>query len=112
MIRRAPAYTVLLFTIRNLTNRPLDYALSADLFTQDVFANGETLYMDTWTKSLSASTSFIADGLPVVPAADLAAFDLNGDGQVNEADANTLLEYLLGNALSFTAPAMSMAMAR
>lgn len=85
------------FTIRNLTNRPLDYALSADLFTQDVFANGETLYMDTWTKSLSASTSFIADGLPVVPAADLAAFDLNGDGQVNEADANTLLEYLLGN---------------
>lgn len=86
------------FTIHNLTDRPLDYALHADLFTQDVFANGETLYLDTKTKSLPASTSFLVGGLPVVPAADLAAFNLNGDGQVNEADANTLLDYLLGNA--------------
>ena len=85
------------FTIHNLTDQPLDYALSADLFTQDVFADGDTLYMDTWTTALAASTSFTADGRPIVRDQDLASFDLNGDGTVDEADANTLLEYLLGN---------------
>ena len=85
------------FTIHNLTDQPLDYALSADLFTQDVFADGNTLYMDTWTTALAANTSFTADGVPIVQGEALTAFDLNGDGQVNEADANTLLEYLLGN---------------
>ena len=93
------------FTIHNLTDQPLDYALSADLFTQDVFADGDTLYMDTWTTALAASTSFTADGRPIVRDQDLASFDLNGDGTVDEADANTLLEYLLGNVTELSGTA-------
>ncbi len=93
------------FTIHNLTDQPLDYALSADLFTQDVFADGDALYMDTWTTALAANTSFTAGGLPIVREQDMTAFDLNGDGTVDEADANTLLEYLLGNVAELSGSA-------
>lgn len=37
------------FTLNNLTNEALDYALRADLFTQDVFTDQDISYLDTAT---------------------------------------------------------------
>ena len=85
------------FTLNNLTDEALDYGLSADFFTQDVFQHGQALYLDTWITNLAADVSFTAGGTAVVAGEDLADFDLNGDGQVDAADADFLLEYLLGN---------------
>lgn len=85
------------FTLNNLTNEALDYALRADLFTQDVFTDQDISYLDTATRNLDVRTSFQANGAALVPAETLAGLDLNGDGQTNAADADYLLEYLLGH---------------
>lgn len=84
------------FTIHNMTDAAQDYALSADLFLQDVFTGEDGYeYLDKLTRNATCETSFMVDGKE---AADHELdFDLNGDGKTNEQDADYLLEYLLGN---------------
>ena len=88
------------FSIHNLSGREENYVLSADVFRQGQFEyqEGSGIFMlDTWTADLPAVSSFTADGKAVTTDRDLSAYDLNGDGTTDSADADYLLEYLLGN---------------
>ena len=86
------------FTIHNLNGEAMTYALSADTFTQDFFGDDYgNLYLDTWTKGLGAKADFLMDGVSLEGVTDGFNCDLNGDGVTTAADADYLLEYLLGN---------------
>ena len=93
--QREGAYTFC-FTIHNLTDQTMSYDLRADLFTQNVCGDGGILYLDTATRDLGAQAVFTADGKAWKSAGDFAC-DLNGDNATNAADADYLLEYLLGS---------------
>ena len=85
------------FTIHNMTDSQKAYALDADLFRQDVFEympDSGVWLQDTWTKPLSADVTFYCDSMT---AAGERGSDLNGDGVTNAADADFLLEYVVGN---------------
>ena len=85
------------FTLHNLTDSPVSYLLSADLFTQDVFEDSGHRYLDTLTRALAVDAGFTSKGVPVLSGDDVLEYDLNGDGKTNRQDADFLLEYLLGN---------------
>ena len=85
------------FTITNITDSDKTYALSADLFRQDVFEympDSNVWLLDTWTTPLEGRVTFssAAMGNP-----DGANRDLNGDGRTDAGDADYLLEYVVGN---------------
>ena len=86
------------FSIHNLNGQAMTYGLSADLFTQDLFSDSnDDLCMDTWTRALDADASFFQNGISLECAGDGFSCDLDGSGTTNAADADFLLEYLLGN---------------
>ena len=83
------------FTIHNLTDKPAAYALDSDLFRQDVFEGYSGNWMlDTWTTALDGVATFASAAMS---GGSGAGHDLNGDGVTDAADADFLLEYLLGN---------------
>ena len=85
------------FEITNLTDSEKVYTLDADLFRQDVFEyqpDSDVWLLDTWTTGLDANVTFYSEGMT---AASGESHDLNGDGKTNGADADFLLEYLVGN---------------
>ena len=85
------------FTVNNMTDESKAYTLDADLFRQDVFEyqeGSEVWLLDTWTTGLDAQVTFTSDALTSVSAEN---HDLNGDGITNAADADYLLEYVVGN---------------
>ena len=88
------------FTIHNLTDTDKIYTLDADLFRQDVFEylpDSDIWLQDTWTTALAADVHFDSDAMNPVSG---SSHDLNGDGVTNSADADFLLEYLVGNEAS------------
>ena len=93
------------FSINNMTSEAQKYALSADLFTQDLFEGivnnaGETgMYMDTLVTNLAAITTWKVNGVSV---ANSAMYDFNGDNVANGEDAVALLEYVIGVRESIT----------
>ena len=89
--RREGIYCVR-FSLHDLSGREQTYALSADLFTQMV----DGVYLLPETRPLDAAVVFSGDDVQQ-EAVDYSC-DLNGDGRTNAADADHLLEYLLGNA--------------
>ena len=100
---RTGSYTVA-FTVNNLTDEALDYALSANLFTQDLFSYDENgdgadeLYMDTATIPLTANVKWLVDGeTPAAPKDELKGMDFDGNGVVDEADADAMLAYIVGS---------------
>ena len=94
------------FSIHNLTGNPVTYALSADLFCQGTFTSvqnaGDTL-LDTYTTRLPGTATFSTQGRALVPGQGNYDCDLNGDGTTNAADADHLLDYLLGNVTALHA---------
>ena len=85
------------FDITNLTDRPAAYTLDADLFCQDVFEyqTGSNVWLlDTWTTGLDADVTFHSESMTT---GSQRSHDLNGDGVTSAADADFLLEYLMGN---------------
>ncbi|MCD7755075.1 MAG: S8 family serine peptidase, partial [Firmicutes bacterium] len=90
------------FTINNLTDTEEVYQLSADLFTQDLFLwytdeyYNTGLYMDTATTGLAYGTTWTVDGKTLTTSADLSGMDFNGDGVVNTADGQALLDLATG----------------
>ena len=56
------------FSIHNLTDRALPYELSADFFTQAVFTENGTGYLDTQTAALDAAVEFSTGKTVTVPA--------------------------------------------
>ena len=88
------------FSINNMTDKEQTYALSADLFRQDVFEympESQVYLLDTWTAKLPGTATFTAGEDVALKNEVLVDCDLNGDGKTNETDADFLLEYLLGN---------------
>ncbi len=85
------------FSLTNLREQELRYALSAELFTQALETDEDgTAFLSTRTRPLGADASFRADGQPLTGPMERDC-DLNGDGVTNGGDADYLLEYLLGN---------------
>ena len=91
------------FTIYNLKDAATSFNLSADFFTQDVFANqfedgSEVNFEDTYTALLSSNVTWTVDGQVVEMTAPkgLANCDFNGDGKVTKADGQALLDYVTG----------------
>ena len=88
------------FSINNMTDKAQTYALSADLFRQDVFEymeDSQVYLLDTWTADLPGVAAFTSDDAKIFEMDNMADCDLNGDGETNALDADFLLEYLLGN---------------
>ena len=94
--RREGVYQIR-FSLHDFSGKEQTYALSADLFTQLV----EGLYLLPDTRTLDAAAVFSGDGVQQ-EAGDYNC-DLNGDGRTDAADADHLLEYLLGNAATLHA---------
>ncbi len=86
------------FTINNLTDTEKTYALYADFFTQDAFAYGNALFLDTLTRSLNPMVIFTVNGESIEGGAAMLGMDFNGDGYVNNADGQLLLDYATGVA--------------
>ena len=91
------------FTIYNLKDAATSFNLSADFFTQDVFANqfndGSVVnFEDTWTALLSSNVTWTVDGqvVEMTAPAGLENCDFNGDGKVTKADGQALLDYVTG----------------
>ncbi|MGM9641023.1 MAG: S8 family serine peptidase, partial [Faecousia sp.] len=93
------------FSLNNLTDKEEAFDLSADFFTQDLFlyyANGNqsmselAFYMDTLCVSLPVNVTWTVDGKTIEPSGNVAGLDFNGDGYVNTADGQTLLDYAVG----------------
>ena len=91
------------FTINNLKDAATSFNLSADFFTQDVFANqfedgSEVNFEDTYTALLSSNVTWTVDGQVVEMTAPegLANCDFNGDGKVTKADGQALLDFVTG----------------
>ena len=85
------------FDITNMTDEAKAYALDADLFRQDVFEylpDSAVWLLDTWTTALDAEVRFSSAAMGSGAAVD---HDLNGDGVTDTADADFLLEYVIGN---------------
>ena len=85
------------FTITNISDREHTYTLDADLFRQDVFeyfAGSEIWLLDTLTTDLSGNVRFYSANMVTGSA---GSHDLNGAGVTDAADADFLLEYVVGN---------------
>ena len=99
------------FTLNNLTSETKVFELSADLFTQDMFAyyaNGNqdmsqlANYLDVATTALEANVSWTADGQVVNSAGEMAKCDFDGDGDVDTDDGQALLDYVTGARASIS----------
>ncbi len=93
------------FSLNNLTDQEKVFALSADVFTQNVFqdyANWNysedemASYLDTTTRMLNANVFWSADGQIVSSAGELDACDFDDDGDVDADDGQALLDYVTG----------------
>ncbi len=86
------------FSINNLNGEDMDYQLSADFFTQDIFSGGAAgLFLDTWTSVLPIEAFFDSPYVTVAKTAADVDFDANGDGVTDDMDAQFILEYAVGN---------------
>ncbi len=97
------------FKLNNLADEEKVFQLSADLFTQDTFETfasveakeaGDTskmaTYLDNATTPLKADVQWSADGTMVSSAEGLTGCDFDGNGKVDDADAQALLDYVTG----------------
>lgn len=84
------------FTVNDMTGTDRAFALSAELFTQALFTEDGISYMDKLTAPLDASFTWQVDGKTVTPDASLAGLDFDGDGDVDTADGQALLDYATG----------------
>lgn len=81
------------FQLHNLGETELAYQLSGDLFTQKI----ENGYLTTNTCTVDAAIDFAVNGAAVMqPDASITDCDFNGDGYINRADAQALLDYVTG----------------
>ncbi len=74
------------FSVQNLSDSPLHYALSGKVTTMAVEEVEGEDYMSDSAYALDANVTFSADGKSVY------VYDLNGDDKVNEQDALVLLQ--------------------
>lgn len=81
------------FTVNNMTGEDVEYVLTADFFTQDLWA----IFLDQWTTGLEADVTWLVEGTELETNEADANMDFNGDGAVNTDDAVAILDYITGN---------------
>ena len=97
------------FTLNNLTGEDKQYALSADLFTQDTFtdyankkaqAAGDQSqmvdYMAYYTRKLAATAQWSASTEITNSVKELQGCDFDGSKKIDKNDAQALLDYATG----------------
>ena len=96
------------FTLNNLTDEEKAFGLSAAFFTQDVFqdyANSNrseeemTYYIDRLAAWLSVDVAWTANGITLNSASDMDGMDFDGNGYVNTADGQRLLDHVVDNTV-------------
>ena len=78
------------FTIYNLSDQEMEYLLDTDLFTQKLYTEGNDVFMSPTTTSDVIgdwTVSYTWEGMAE------AVYDVNRDGQTNDADVNAILEF-------------------
>ncbi len=85
------------FTLNNMSDEAQQFILSGELFTQGLAQDEDgVFYMDTETVRLLASLSWTVDGQEMTPARNLSGMDFNGDGFIDTADVQTILDQVIG----------------
>ncbi len=88
------------FTINNMSGETKSYDISSSFFTQDIFEDEDTGYklLDTWTVPLNFTASYTVNGAAITNEniEKLAAYDFDGNGSINAADGQALLNYITG----------------
>ena len=97
------------FTIHNFSDETVSYRLEGKALTQDTFlsypnraaaaaedTSNLSLYMDYATRELDASIVAEFDGQSASMKEDMGIYDFDGDGDIDNADGQTLLEYVMG----------------
>lgn len=100
-------YTVK-FTVNNISGEEMNYVLAANMFTQAPFAyyvnankSAVGYYMDTLTTPVGADVEWLVDGVAAeAPDYDLLDMDFDGNGVINDNDADAMLDYVVGNRTS------------
>ena len=87
------------FTIFNFTDKALEYDLSAEFFTQDLFTEDDAEYMDVLTVPLLAQVTFLDEKGEEFPTGSVS-LDFNGDSTFDDNDAKTILEVLANGSAS------------
>lgn len=85
------------FTIFNFTDKALEYDLSAEFFTQDLFTEDGVEYLDVLTAPLLAQVTFLDEKGEELPTGS-TSLDFNGDGVFDDNDAKTVLEVLVNGS--------------
>ncbi|MGN1306788.1 MAG: S8 family serine peptidase [Faecousia sp.] len=86
------------YTLHNLTDEAQQYTLDGNVYTQKAFRDEEgTWFADYCMETLNAGITYAVNGKEVVPESGaLTGLDFNGDGKINDADGQTLLDYAVG----------------
>ncbi|MBQ7871552.1 MAG: S8 family serine peptidase, partial [Oscillospiraceae bacterium] len=93
------------FSLNNLADVEKSFTLSADFFTQEIFSayasenyspDEMSNYLDYLAVSLPVSTTWVVDGETLEPSETLVGLDFDGNGTVNTADGQALLDYVVG----------------
>lgn len=96
---RKGVYTVKL-TLNNLTDAELSYFLSANVYTQDYIdgeSNGQAVKYQSYSLTeLEAVLSVLVNGKAAVLPEEVYGFDFDGDGDVDAADGQAILDYVTG----------------
>ncbi len=85
------------FDIHNLDGETREYELSGELFTQAVRKDGEKdlTYLTKSTVPLDGAIRWTLEGGVAVPEKSVRGCDFNGDGTVDRADAQLLLDHVV-----------------
>lgn len=102
---RAGVYTFD-YTLFNLLDEAQRYTLNANVYTQNAFQDENGIwYADYLLTELNALTTYTVDGKEILPeAGQLTGCDFNGDGKVDEADGQALLDCATGKLDSVVNP--------
>ena len=83
------------FTITNLSDQAKVIDLSADFFTQAILSDGQFDYLDYTTARLPMNVVWTVGGVKARNM-DMTGLDINGDGIVDSADGQAILDYATG----------------
>lgn len=102
---RAGVYTFD-YTLFNLLDEAQRYTLNANVYTQNALQDENGIwYADYLLTELNALTTYTVDGKEILPeAGQLTGCDFNGDGKVDEADGQALLDCATGKLDSVVNP--------
>ena len=84
------------YSLNNLTDEPVIYQLAADFFTQNITGSGNSRARAQTIVMLNAGLTWSVDGQPIDQIPPEGLYDLTGDGQINEADAQAILDLCAG----------------